>query len=59
MAKDMNRHKDRPLKRKEKKDGTQKILKYRKGCSAFFIVRDMPMSFSNEFANSQENGNTV
>ena len=55
----MNRHKDRPLKRKEKKDGTQKILKFVKGCSAFFIVRDMPMSFSTAFANSQENGNTM
>lgn len=55
----MNRHKDRPLKRKEKKDGTQKILKFVKGCSAFFIVRDMLMSFSTAFANSQENGNTM
>ena len=55
----MNRHKDRPLKRKEKKRWNTKILKYVKGCSAFFIVRDMPVSFSTAFANSQENGNTM
>lgn len=59
MAKDMNRQltETDPLTRK--KEGILKVFKHIKGCSAFFIVRDMPMSSSLSLPTVRRMGNTM